>query len=80
MCDRNSTESLGHLLPRLDNAKNKHIYRNLGYLFLIPQVDSKFHGKNTYNIVQKKKKKDLIQVNDTSIRIQDEYKQSYSKL
>ena len=38
--------------------------------------------KNTYiqYIVQKKKKKDLIQVNDTSIRIQDEYKQSYSKL
>jgi len=61
--------------------KNKHIYRNLGYLFLIPQVDSKFHGKKYIQyIVQKKKKKDLIQVNDTSIRIQDEYKQSYSKL
>ena len=51
--------------------KNKHIYRNLGYLFLIPQVDSKFHGKKyIYTIYcSKEEKKDLIQVNDTSIRI-----------
>ena len=60
--DRNSTESLGHLLPRLDNAKNKHIYRNLGYLFLIPQVDSKFHGKKYIHTIycSKEEKKKIL--------------------